>query len=490
MTARTTLRPGAAVHVVEEGLLLCGWRDATLVKCAPGATKVWLAIEPMLRDGVDPTALRDRLPARATPLVDALLSAMWDQKMLMDVTGDAEPGYLDCFAPDPAAAARAARDEVFRVTGEPGLATRAGRLMVHCGLRTDDRGVRIHVGDADGYVPSALAAIACGDRVLVTSGPRESVDAAIAALGRDSAGTPSALTWTVALAVLVDLAHQVVAGTADPSVCTVVSHAQARTVPLPPPLVSADARWVSVAERTTWQPPDTSALLTRVASVAVDMVGSLRGPLPGELVQLPMARQRMWFADEQFEGAGIDQNAAGRDAVLTAARRFAGPGGLAVAGDGLIDLLADVTGRSLVAKVDPPTSVWQPEGARAARWTAALDQETGTRPEVRCRTADGLVLATASVRGTTVWGYGADAETAAEHALRGLLKTVVVGGELGRVAVSHEQDAAAPLLCASLGIAELPDAPSADILRRLESRLLVSGGGWEAAGVLVGKVLT
>lgn len=506
MSKGVALRPGVAVYVVDEGLLLCGWDSSTLVACTPGAVKVWQAVEPMLRTGVDRELLRDRLPAAAVPVVDTFLAALDERAMLVEAGVRAEPPHLGYFAPDPSAASEVARRSVFGLAGDPALTGAVAATLAECGLRTGERGVRweIYVGDAAGYRasarPPALAAIGCGDRVLVTSGSADAVEA----LDTEPDTCPSALTWAVARALLVERAHHLIAGTAAADRCALVTGARSHTLPLPPPLIDRDVRWMDVAGWTDgWRSPDTDALLTALAAVAVEpMIGALRGPLPEDLVQLPMARQRMWLAGERYEGAGIDQRGAGRDAVLTTARSqataYSAPsrdnGCLSVAGDGLIDLLADAAGRSLAALAEPPTEEYVPLGNRSHRWLAALRDRTGVEPTVHSRSSGGVTLATAGVSGALTWGYGADAEVATEHALRGLLKRQVTDGDAAdRVAVSHEPEAAEPLLRALLGASSLSSATATESLLRqriprLRVHVLATSGGWRAAAVALGKV--
>ncbi|MEU1598725.1 hypothetical protein ABZ468_39425 [Streptomyces sp. NPDC005708] len=522
------LRPSAAVQVVDEGLLFCGWSSSSLMACGAGVIRVWQALEPLLRDGTDVAELGGRVPAQVAPVVDTFLEVLSTHEMLMPVGGlsedESEPArrYLEQFAPDPGEASAAVRSTVFSVCAEPARAERIRALLRQSGLRCTTPGeaasMAVFAGSAEEFARESdrpgqdirLAAVSCGPSVIVAdcaegTGRLAAAIGRLTAQGTESTG-PGPLIWKMACSVLVDAAFHLLAGTAATDRCHLVDSAGVRRLPLAPPRRSA-AQWGALEDTgEPWRPRDDSGLLGRTEPVAAEVIGPFPAPRPGTLVQHPLAVQVV-PGSPGTPGAGPDQAAAGADALLSDLRRCIAAqtsdtnwvtGPFPAAGDGWADFLADAAGRLLVElSVEPADPA--PVTTRAARrWAAALTRLTGSEPTVcstRSAFCPGVVLARAAGAGAESCGYGSGTATAVEHALRGLLKRVITSGppDPSRVGVSHHPAATEDLLGAVLG--EHPEflGPTESV-RAMERalpgfRVEVAdlAGGLLATGMMVGR---
>lgn len=495
------LRPGAAVEAVEEGLLFSGWQGSTLMVCRPGVAKVWRAVEPAVRGGFEAAALRERLPEAARGVCDVLVATLRDNGMLMPApvrwaAGERAQEYLAHSAAEPDVAAERLAATAVGVRGAAGQVAEVARLLGECGIRLaqdldDDAevGWSVYVGDRSGFTGDELAAVVAAvavGKTIVVAPCETGADRLRAALDRLPAeGEPAPLTWAVARTVLIECVHRLLAGTSRPDRCFLVDATGSLDVPLAPPRRRPSPTALAAGP---WRPRDDTALLARLEPVTADRVGPFPAPAPGTLVQHPLARQTAGGA----QGAGLDQARAGADAVLAHLRdQAAGFGGHPVVGDGPADLLADTVGRLAVAEASEPGEPWTPGTPVSRRWVQAVTRlSDGRTPAVATTRSRGAVVARAVVAGRESWGYGADAETAAEHAVRGLLKAVVADLPTGphAVVVAHEAATALPLLAAALGIPEDRTPPVEPLLATLGVQLLDLGGGLAGTGILVGTV--
>ncbi|MEO9237106.1 MAG: hypothetical protein ABI418_03335 [Jatrophihabitantaceae bacterium] len=447
------LRPGAAVYVVDEGLLFCGWQNSALMTCGTGVRRIWSAVEPHLRGGVEPSRLIEQLPEPAVPVLRSLLAELDKHAMLTTLVASAgqspAEAHLTAFAPDPEGASRAARQARIVLSGPAELTAPVSQLLAECGLSgSGTEPLALYLGDPTGLAvagPVQVAAVAAGASVLVADCADGTARLLQAALARP-AGSVTPISWQVAGALVLERVHRALAGLAGPGTASLIEGQTARTVRLAPlrrPI--AQLSWGAAGMIEPAEP-----------SAADELGGQLTGPLPAELVQVPLARQQVSVHGQpSYYGVGLDQERAGADALLAAARAqlpaaldrggndlLVGP--FPAAGRGGLDLLAEAAGRALVALADPPAG--EPAARALAdplvrRWLSSAERLAGP---VQLRAGGSAVcptvaLATAEAAGSLSWGYGVTSAQASEHALRGLLSLLLAGDrQAGQVAAAHE----------------------------------------------------
>lgn len=450
MTVR--LRPGTAVYPVDEGLLFCGWQSSALMTCGPGVVKVWQAVEPHLRQLIEPDTLRAQLPDPVAKVVRSLFDQLGEHGMLIaadePATDDPLTTALLHQAVDVDAAWSQAAATSVQLIGAASQLVGLRALLPAFLLSDQGDSLPVYLGPvADLPAETMLAGVAVGAQIMVATTPVGTARLCQAARTLDPAGDPG-VGWVTARSVLVDQLYRCLAGPVDGGRAILVDGLLARTVKLAP----LDRR----PEPINWRDVPVDAVETGPDDSAEPVLGArLIGPLPQALAQHPLARQTVTLDGRTFDGAGVDQARAGDDALLAAARSTL-DGPLTAAGRGGLDLLADALGRALVALAAPP--VRPPTVADLAhpmirRWLATAERFGPV--EVRTDQAPqspAVVVATATVGPQVSWGYGATTSEAIEHALRGLLARLVAARDGGdRVAVSHLIEAGRALVQAVVG---------------------------------------
>ncbi|WP_027346918.1 hypothetical protein [Hamadaea tsunoensis] len=443
------LRPGAAVYAVDEGLLFSGWSSGGLMSCSAGVVKLWRTVEPMLRAGADPDALRGRLPEKAGAVFDQILGTLTAHDMLMSLPNVAVPPYLACIAPDPVAAARVAASVRLRLTGAAADVSGVGPALTRAGLHIDTLRADAEREDGPAAGESPVWTVYVG-------GPAGAAGADVAVLVLNDV----LLVGTADVLADPTVAHHL---KADP---IVVHHLKAQAAASPAGAGAAETAGTAESGAGADQPGPGEWAMAR--AVVVERVLRLcagltpppviiRGgtalpitetpePEPGDLPQLPLAQQRVRLAGQEAVGAGADQTAAAGDARRAAMRAWTGTlaadgwsvGPIGAAGGDPLDLWTDAVGRILVAQAGRPTEPAPPDLPRSVRWRRSIARRDGREPTVSCGvTSVGAAIAVASSAQRESWGYGADRASAVEHALRGLL---VDAPPPGRISVSHDAE--------------------------------------------------
>jgi hypothetical protein len=324
-----------------------------------GAPALWTAIEPVLREGVDPELLLAALPAEGRDLAAVILARLAEQHLLREVeVGMSAPGvpalaHLETIARRPVAAARLVAATTLRVVGNGPAARSAVAHLAAAGyaeVLPESREepallARVERQEADGrWSPVAFAV---GDARTVLVGPRNRDGepalerAALLALARHgdpgavADGGPGTLVGAqLALAVLASSARAEEVppvGRVEPAwpeylVTTGGLETETRTLvglgrlTLEGPSVRLDA-W-------TWgdghDEQSDPAALDRLEPVWDPVLGVVGRPLPLDLPQLPVGLAAIVDDEGRTRGGiGTTTAAARLDALLTALRSVA-----------------------------------------------------------------------------------------------------------------------------------------------------------------------